>query len=87
MKKVLIVLLFVGMTDVFIFTGEKGKGGMATEGTGANATRDSDLPQLLECDSHLRAEKSDHFLTEHFLKAAPLSKLHWTRFLKRLAAL
>jgi hypothetical protein len=122
MKKVLIVLLFVGMTDVFIcqtpapksvynglnlslgnlsrlsraktrsispenFTGEKGKGGMATEGTGANAARDSDLPQLLECDSHLRAEKSDHFLTEHFLKAAPLSKLHWTRFLKRLAAL
>jgi len=75
MKKLLSVLLFAGMTGVFIsqtptpksvynglnlslgnlsrlsraktrsispenFTGEKGKGGMATEGTGANAARD-----------------------------------------------
>jgi Protein of unknown function (DUF2961) len=75
MKKVLSVLLFVGMAAVFVsqtpapksgynglnlslgnlsrlsraktrsispenFTGEKGKGGMATEGTGANAARD-----------------------------------------------
>lgn len=81
MKKVLSVLLFVGMTGVFIcqtpapksahnglnlslgnlsrlsraktrsispenFTGEKGKGGMATAGTGANAARGARLEDL-----------------------------------------